>query len=211
MGLLRWLKHLLIKLDPEPAAPEPKDTGLLTLEPKTESRPLPAAGSRILSHAPLKGKDHLLVRSWRGQDAEETLVRLEGVLNQETADQLEEALVLLLKQGEVNLVIDFSKVPYVSSRAWGTLLSFVQTLRKQGGNIKISGMSPNVTKLFYHTGLSAIFETCTLDPAILFQANAAWQRRATPKLPVVRSALKRKSSNHGPNHHPGQNHQAGVS
>jgi anti-anti-sigma factor len=87
-----------------------------------------------------------------------TFLRLEGNLNSVTADELEEKLQSFIENGEVNLVVDFSGVPYVSSRGWGILISVVQAVRKQGGDIKIAGMCSNVLRLFYQTGLSSIFE-----------------------------------------------------
>jgi anti-sigma B factor antagonist len=85
-------------------------------------------------------------------------LRLIGILNSDTADEFESKLAQFIRDGQVQLVVDMSGVPYVSSRGWGILISTVQAFRKRGGDIRIMGMSSNVEKLFQQTGLSAIFE-----------------------------------------------------
>jgi anti-anti-sigma factor len=85
-------------------------------------------------------------------------IRLDGALDSTTAAELERQLQGYIEDGEIDLVVDFSGVPYVSSRGWGTLVSVLQALRKLGGDIRVAGMCPGVLKLFYQTGLSSIFE-----------------------------------------------------
>jgi anti-sigma B factor antagonist len=93
-----------------------------------------------------------------GGQGQATFLRVDGVLDSATADEFEQKLQRYIDAGEVNLVVDFSGVPYVSSRGWGILISVLQNVRKQGGDIRIAGMCANVLKLFYQTGLSSIFE-----------------------------------------------------
>jgi anti-sigma B factor antagonist len=90
-----------------------------------------------------------------------TFLHLTGILNSDTADEFENKLGQFILDGQVQLVVNMSGVPYVSSRGWGILISTVQAFRKRGGDIRIMGMSPNVNKLFHQTGLSAIFEVYT--------------------------------------------------
>ena len=88
-----------------------------------------------------------------------THVLLDGMLNSTTADEFEIHLNHLINEGRVRLLIDFSGVPYVSSRGWGVLISLLKSVRKGGGDIKILGLRPNVVQLFWYAGLSNIFKT----------------------------------------------------
>lgn len=98
-----------------------------------------------------------------------TLVRLEGMLNSNTVEVLEEKLQQLIAANQVWLLIDLSQVPYISSRGWGVLISVLKMVRKAGGDIKILGMRSNVRQLFWYAGLSNIFEALDqlpTDPAV---------------------------------------------
>jgi anti-sigma B factor antagonist len=82
-----------------------------------------------------------------------------GILNANTINDFEKKLRDLINEKKVRLIIDFTAVPYVSSRGWGILISLLKVVRRSGGDIKIVGMRPNVTQLFWYAGLSNIFET----------------------------------------------------
>ncbi len=161
MGMWNWLYRLFSgeTAHPQQTAagplPRPAAAGLAGVPAPAARRrnsPIPAISQSDLEHA------HITVTSNNAGPSSATFIRLEGILNSVTADELEDKLQTFIEGGEVNLVVDFSGVPYVSSRGWGILISVVQAIRKSGGDIKIAGMCPNVLKLFIQTGLSSIFE-----------------------------------------------------
>lgn len=146
--MIKWLRTLWRAETEPPAAtaPERVEPGYRTTAVRN---PAPAADGT---------EAHITVRTQTQAGTHVTFIRLEGVLSSETAAEFEQRLEEFIAGGQVHLVVDFSGVPYVSSRGWGILISTVQAFRRQGGDIQVMGMSPNVQKLFFQTGLSAIFE-----------------------------------------------------
>lgn len=138
-----WLKLWGRGAEPEPASSSP--------------RPQPAFQSLRVPSPPQGTAQELTVNGEPGGLGQPTFLRVDGVLDSTTAEGFEQKLQRYIDAGDVDLVVDFSGVPYVSSRGWGILISVLQSVRKQGGDIRITGMCANVLKLFYQTGLSSIF------------------------------------------------------
>jgi anti-sigma B factor antagonist len=80
------------------------------------------------------------------------VVALEGRLDTVTAPQLEEELKTGL-EGVTDLVIDLSKLEYVSSAGLRVLLSAFKTMRNKG-KMKVTNANELVKEVFEVTGFS---------------------------------------------------------
>jgi anti-sigma B factor antagonist len=68
----------------------------------------------------------------------------------------------LLESGNARLVIDMSRVEYVSSAGWGVFASRINEIRQQGGDIKIFGMDPEVDSIFRLLGFDDIMRSFSI-------------------------------------------------
>lgn len=80
------------------------------------------------------------------------VVALEGRLDTTTAPQLEEELKTGL-EGVTDLVIDLSKLEYISSAGLRVLLSAFKTMRNKG-KMKVTNANELVKEVFEVTGFS---------------------------------------------------------
>ena len=81
-------------------------------------------------------------------------VAVEGRLDTMTAPQLEEEFKNSL-EGVEDLVLDFSKLDYISSAGLRVLLSAQKQMNKVG-KMTLTGVSPEIMEIFEVTGFSDI-------------------------------------------------------
>jgi anti-sigma B factor antagonist len=73
--------------------------------------------------------------------------------------QLAQDLHALIEQAQpVKLIIDFSTVSFFSSQMLGLLVDVWRRLKDCGGRVVISGINPNLTRVFRITNLDKVFE-----------------------------------------------------
>jgi len=95
------------------------------------------------------------------------IVMPKGRLDAATSPALEEALSDSLERGRIWLVIDMTKVDYVSSRGLKTLVSAWRKAGDAGGNLLLYGMTERVASIFETVGFSHIFDIyLSLDDAL---------------------------------------------
>lgn len=83
---------------------------------------------------------------------------VEGYLDAHTAPQFEETLQAEIEAGRTRIVVDCSKLTYISSAGLGVFMSFIEEIRERGGDIKISGLVPKVRHTFEILGFHDIFD-----------------------------------------------------
>jgi anti-sigma B factor antagonist len=82
-------------------------------------------------------------------------------------EELRAAAGDFLEQGIRHAVIDLRRVNYLNSTGIGSIISAHATFRKNGGDIRLTGLSDNVQSLLVITRLIDVFEVYdTLDDAI---------------------------------------------
>ncbi len=96
-----------------------------------------------------------------------SIIALEGFVDAHTAPNFEAAIQTELEAGHVRIVVDCSKLNYISSAGLGVFMSFIEEVREQNGDIKISGLAPKVRHTFEILGFHDLFEMAdTLDIAL---------------------------------------------
>ncbi len=119
------------------------------------------------------------------------VLSLDGYVDSATSLNMDEAIDSILRQGVYCVVVDLTKVGYISSAGWGVFISKIKDIRENGGGLKIAGMRPDVRDVFDLLGFGHIIEAHeNVDEAIgSFEGQAA--KAKTPKREEVPAGSKR--------------------
>ena len=96
-----------------------------------------------------------------------TVVSLTGSIDAMTAPKITEYIHGLVSKGNIKLVADFSGVDYTSSAGLRVLLGAIKETRAQSGDMRLSGVQPDVLKvlnLSAFTNILKLFDD--LDSAV---------------------------------------------
>jgi anti-sigma B factor antagonist len=105
-------------------------------------------------------------------------VALDGQVDAHTAPKFEEAIQAELSAGHRRLIVDCSKLSYISSAGLGVFMSFIEEIREQGGDIKICGVIPKVLATFEILGFQDIFDIEADVPAAVQRFRESPTREA---------------------------------
>ncbi|UCE03944.1 MAG: STAS domain-containing protein [Candidatus Latescibacterota bacterium] len=110
-----------------------------------------------------------------GSDRNITVLSLDGYVDSATSLNMDEAIDSILRQGIYQVIVDLTKVGYISSAGWGVFISKIKDIRENGGGLKIAGMRPDVRDVFDLLGFGHIIEAHeTVEEAIgAFEASKA--------------------------------------
>ncbi len=86
------------------------------------------------------------------------VLELKGYLDAHTAPTLEEAFQSLLKNQRFNIVVNCKDLSYISSAGLGVFMAYIEDVRKNKGDIKLSNMSPKVYNVFDLLGFPLLYE-----------------------------------------------------
>jgi anti-anti-sigma factor len=87
-----------------------------------------------------------------------TVVAVTGSIDALTADEVTAFLAGQLRQGEMRLVFDMSRVDYISSAALRTILATLREARRLGGDLRLASIQPNVQKVLQVSGFTTILK-----------------------------------------------------
>src|SRR5512136_1568327 len=86
------------------------------------------------------------------------VLELKGYLDAHTAPKLEEAFQELLRSKRYNIVVNCRDLSYISSAGLGVFMAYIEDVRKNKGDIKLSNMSPKVYNVFDLLGFPLLYE-----------------------------------------------------
>lgn len=87
----------------------------------------------------------------------ETLL-LEGELGEQDLAAVGEEVFRRMQSGIRQVVLDFSEVPHINYRGVRPLAARAEVMRRAGGDIKLSGLSPYLAAIFRAAGAHHAFE-----------------------------------------------------
>lgn len=73
---------------------------------------------------------------------------LKGYLDAHTAPELENTFQQLVDSKKYNIVVNFQNLNYISSAGLGVFMGFIEDVRKNGGDIKLTTMKPKIYRVF---------------------------------------------------------------
>lgn len=85
-------------------------------------------------------------------------LHLSGFLDAHTAPKFEAGLHGLIKEERFFIIVNHKDLDYISSAGLGVFMGFIEEIRENGGDIKLTNMSPKVFKVFDLLGFPALFE-----------------------------------------------------
>jgi len=95
------------------------------------------------------------------------IIGVSGKLDSFNSIELEKKLDALINSAQVQLVVDFNKLEYISSSGLRVLLAGLKKVRKQNGDIKLAGLKPFIKEVFDISGFTQLFGiTDNVDSAI---------------------------------------------
>jgi anti-anti-sigma factor len=77
-----------------------------------------------------------------------SVLRVSGYVDTTTSPELERRMQALLREKRYHIVVDLSRVEYISSAGWGIFISEIREIREHGGDLKLAGMIADVREVF---------------------------------------------------------------
>lgn len=108
-----------------------------------------------------------------------TIVRVDGPLNRQTSPELEKTLLGLSDKGHLQIVLDLSGVPEMSSAGLRTIISATKRLRggRGEGDLRLAAPGKRVIEVLELAGLLPVFRIFdTSEQAAASFAQATKQR-----------------------------------
>ena len=90
-------------------------------------------------------------------DAVEVL-DLTGELDAHTSSEFDAAFQKCGQDGHHQIVVNGTRLVYISSAGLGVFLRYIDDIREQGGDIKIAALKPNVFNVFDLLGFPLLFD-----------------------------------------------------
>lgn len=95
------------------------------------------------------------------------ILAIEGYLDAHTAPSFESSIENEIRSGRFQLVVDCSRLTYISSAGLGVFMSFLEEAREHGGDIKLAAITPKVFQVFDVLGFPKLFDiTPAVDEAV---------------------------------------------
>ena len=85
-----------------------------------------------------------------------TVVEIDGRLDTLSSPDFERQMLNWIGEGRTELVVDFSKVDYISSAGLRSLMLAAKSAKNQGGRVACCGLQGVVKKVFDISGFSTI-------------------------------------------------------
>lgn len=83
---------------------------------------------------------------------------IKGYLDAHTAPMLENELQSLTDQGKFRIVVNFKDLIYISSAGLGVFMGFIEDIRNNQGDIKLSNMNPKIYRVFDLLGFPMLYD-----------------------------------------------------
>lgn len=86
------------------------------------------------------------------------VLELKGYLDAHTTPVLEDVFQQLLNEKKYRLIVNCKDLSYISSAGLGVFMAFIEDVRTNSGDIKLSDMSPKVFNIFDLLGFPMLYD-----------------------------------------------------
>ncbi|MFQ5824235.1 MAG: STAS domain-containing protein [bacterium] len=94
----------------------------------------------------------------KGESGGVSILYIKGYLDAHTAQGLENAIQGLIDDNKYKIVVNFEDLMYISSAGLGVFMGFIEDIRKNGGDIKLTNMKPKIYRVFDLLGFPTLFD-----------------------------------------------------
>ena len=92
------------------------------------------------------------------EKGEVSVINLKGYLDAHTAPTLENNFTQLIENNKFKIVVNFEDLAYISSAGLGVFMAYVESIRENKGDIKLTNMSDKVYNIFDLLGFPLLYE-----------------------------------------------------
>lgn len=94
------------------------------------------------------------------QEGEITVLELSGkIMGGDDFDLFKSTVDKLVEEGQIDVLLNMSKVKWINSTGLGLIVSSYSTIVKNGGRMKVCEVSDRIDNIFHVTQLELLFET----------------------------------------------------
>ena len=90
-----------------------------------------------------------------------SVVKITGRVDSTTAPEMEKALNQLVESDRNQVVLDLQDTDYMSSAGLRVLVSVLKSAKRNGGDLRLSQLSPRVKEVLDLAGLTPVFKIHT--------------------------------------------------
>ena len=83
---------------------------------------------------------------------------LHGELDAHTASQLEDSLKKLIDSQKSSIIVNCSQLEYIASAGLGVFMAYIEDVRENGGDIKLTNMTDKVYNVFDLLGFPTLYD-----------------------------------------------------
>ncbi len=85
----------------------------------------------------------------------------EKILEEKDIQTLQESVMSVVEQGgQINLILDFGNVRFLSSAVLGLLIRVSKKIYERDGNLRLCNINPKIYEVFKITRLTKVFDIC---------------------------------------------------
>ena len=99
------------------------------------------------------------------------IIYLKGYLDAHTAPALEDNFTELIDNNKFRIVVDFSQLEYISSAGLGVFMAYIEKIRDNDGDIKLTNMSDKVFNIFDLLGFPLLYEIYKTEEEAIAKFN----------------------------------------
>jgi anti-sigma B factor antagonist len=86
------------------------------------------------------------------------VINVSGYLDAHTAPTLEDNFTDLIDQNKFKIVVNFEELAYISSAGLGVFMAYIEKIRNNSGDIKLTNMNDKVYNIFDLLGFPLLYE-----------------------------------------------------
>jgi anti-sigma B factor antagonist len=86
------------------------------------------------------------------------IINLKGYLDAHTAPTLENNFTELINSNKFKIIVNFEDLAYISSAGLGVFMAYIENIRDNKGDIKLTNMSDKVFNIFDLLGFPLLYE-----------------------------------------------------
>jgi anti-sigma B factor antagonist len=99
------------------------------------------------------------------------IIDLKGYLDAHTAPTLENNFTELIKENKFKIIVNFEDLAYISSAGLGVFMAYIENIRDNKGDIKLTNMSDKVFNIFDLLGFPLLYEIYKKDDEAVKKFN----------------------------------------